>query len=170
MMWTKLHWVEGPWPGKLALAARPRGGDWLEDEIAAWRREGIDAVFSLLTPEEETDLDIAKEASLARAHGMKFLSFPIPDRQVPESESRLAKALEQLEAELAAGRNVVLHCRQGIGRTGLVAACLLLTKGLDPDTAVKRLSAARGTAVPETPEQRKWIDRYAGTLAGLHHE
>jgi protein-tyrosine phosphatase len=68
----------------------------------------------------------------ARTQGVAFLSFPIPDRQVPLPESSLSKALEELEGELEAGRNVVLHCRQGIGRTGLVAACLLLTKGLAP--------------------------------------
>jgi protein-tyrosine phosphatase len=164
MMWTKLHWVDGPWPGKLALAARPRGGEWLDDEMTAWRRAGVDTVFSLLTHEEESDLDIAHEAAQAKTHGMEFLSFPIPDRQVPDSESRLAKALEKLDKELGAGRNVALHCRQGIGRTGLVAACLLLTKGLDPETAVRRLSAARGTSIPETAEQRNWIDHYATTF------
>jgi len=164
-MGTKLHWVDGPWPGKLALAARPRGGEWLEDEIANWRREGVNTVFSLLTDEEERDLGIAGEATEAKAHGIKFLSYPIPDRQVPDSEANLGKALQKLEAELAAGRNVVLHCRQGIGRTGLVAACLLFTKGFDPETAVRRLSAARGASIPETPEQRKWIDHYAESFA-----
>jgi hypothetical protein len=44
---TNLYWVDGPWTGKLALAARPRGGDWLEDEIANWEREEVDAVLSL---------------------------------------------------------------------------------------------------------------------------
>lgn len=165
MMWTKLHWVDGPWPGKLALAARPRGGEWLEDEITSWQRSGVNTVFSLLTDEEERDLDISREATEARAHGMKFLSYPIPDRQVPDSESNLAKALEKLEGQLADGKNVVLHCRQGIGRTGLVAACLLLTKGIDPETAVRRLSAARGTSVPETPEQRQWINHYGESFA-----
>jgi hypothetical protein len=50
--WTNLYWVDGPWPGKLALAARPRGGDWLGDEVVSWKRNGVDAVLSLLTPEE----------------------------------------------------------------------------------------------------------------------
>ena len=59
-MGTELHWVPGPWPGRLALAARPRGGDWLEDEMAAWKQSGVDTVFSLLTAAEEHDLDIAK--------------------------------------------------------------------------------------------------------------
>jgi len=166
MVWTTLHWVDGQWPGKLALAARPRGGEWLEDEITSWRLRGIDTVCSLLTPDEEEDLDLAHEKIQAEAQGMKFLSFPIHDRQVPESETELTKTLGSLDADLTAGRNVVLHCRQGIGRTGLVAACLLLTKGNDPATAVKQLSDARGTPVPETPEQRRWIDNYASTLVG----
>jgi len=165
---TEIFWVDGPWPGKLALSARPRGGEWLEDEIDAWRRAGLDTVFSLLTPEEETELDIADERSQARSRGMEFQSLPIRDRQVPDSDRDLAKALEKLDRELASGRNVVLHCRQGVGRAGLVAACLFLTKGLDPQAAVQRLSAARGVPIPETREQRQWIDRYSATLASAH--
>jgi hypothetical protein len=53
----------------------------------------------------------------------------------------------------------------GVGCTGLVAACLLISKGA-PETAVERLSAARGVTVPETAEQRDWIDRYAAIAAG----
>jgi protein-tyrosine phosphatase len=165
-MRTELHWVDGPWSGKLALASRPRGGDWLEEEMAAWRRAGIDTVLSLLTPEEEQDLDLKREAQEAKARGMKFDSLPIRDCQVPNSESELSAALDRLDADLTAGKNVVVHCRQGIGRTGLVAACLLVTKGLTPKAAVKTLSAARGTPVPETDEQRRWIDHYAAVLAG----
>ena len=131
-MWTELHWVEGPWPGKLALASRPRGGDWLEDEMTAWRRAGVDTVLSLLTPEEAQDLDLKGEAREARAKGMKFASLPIPDREVPNSESEVTAILDRLDADLSAGKKVVVHCRQGIGRTGLVAACLLVSKGLHP--------------------------------------
>ena len=144
MIWTELYWVNGPWPGKLALAARPRGGEWLQDELESWRRAGVHTVFSLLTPEEERDLDLLDEERETKEHGMAFKSFPIPDRQVPDSETKLAKVLEKLDRELASGKNVVLHCRQGIGRSGLVASCLLVTKGLETRTAIKRLSAARG--------------------------
>jgi hypothetical protein len=165
-MRTEIYWVDGPWLGKLALAARPRGGDWLEDEIASWRRDGVDVVASLLTPEEEHDLDLKTERKQANAQGIDFLSFPIPDREVPSSEAEMTSALEKLEGSLASGKNVVVHCRQGVGRTGLVAACLLVSKGLAPDAAVSRLSAARGVAVPETPGQRDWIDRYAAISAG----
>ena len=84
-MGTELHWVDGPWTGKLALSARPRGGDWLGDEMAAWRRAGIDTVFSLLTPEEEQDLDLKQEAHEANAHEMSSYrcEFPIARCQIP---------------------------------------------------------------------------------------
>lgn len=165
-MLTELHWVDVPWPGKLALASRPRGGDWLVDEMTAWRRAGIDTVLSLLTPEEENDLDLKREAQEVKAQGMKFAWLPIPDRQVPNSESEVSAALERVDADLSEGKNVVIHCRQGIGRTGLVSACLLIAKGLTPEIAVKSLSAARGNPIPETSEQRRWIDHYAAVLAG----
>lgn len=48
-MRNETYWVNGPWLGKLAIGPRPRGGDWLEDEVSAWRLAGIDAVLSLLT-------------------------------------------------------------------------------------------------------------------------
>jgi protein-tyrosine phosphatase len=165
-MWTELHWLDGSWPGKLALAARPRGGDWIEDEVDKWKRAGVDVVLSLLTLEEEKDLDLRNEAAAVRGAGMEFTSFPIPDRQVPGSETKLAMVLETIGARLAAGKNVLVHCRQGIGRSGLVAACLLVTKGLSPGTAVEQVSAARGVRIPETTEQRDWIDHYAAVLAG----
>lgn len=165
-MWTKLYWADGPWSGKLALAARPRGGDWLPDEVAGWHDAGIATVLSLLTPGEEEDLGLTDEAGEVKRQGLKFISFPIPDLQVPPSESDVAAVVENLDSDLSSGKNVVIHCRQGIGRSGLMAACLLVTRGLSSGAAVDAVSAARGTQIPETPEQRRWIDHYAASLTG----
>ena len=82
--------------GKLALASRPRGGDWLDDEMAAWRRAGIDTVLSLLTTEEEQDLDLRQETRDVKSRGIKFVSLPIPDRQVPNSESEVSAVLDRI--------------------------------------------------------------------------
>ena len=103
-MWTELHWLNGPWPGKLALSARPMGGDWLTDEIAGWRRQSINSVVSLLTPEEEQELDLRNESKEVRRQGMTFTRFPIPDRQVPASPEAAAELLQKLDAELSAGK------------------------------------------------------------------
>ena len=158
---TRLYWLNGPWQGKLALAARPRGGDWLEDEVADWKRAGIGVVLSLLTPEEEREFDLINEGEQIRRGGLEFSSFPIADMQVPRSEAKLAQMLEHVTARLSSGKNVLLHCRQGLGRTGLIAACLLMKSGMSPGAAIEAVSGARGAAVPETAEQRDWLERFA---------
>jgi protein-tyrosine phosphatase len=165
-MWTKLHWAEGPWHGKLAVAARPRGGEWLADEIATWRHAGIGTVLSLLTREEEQELDLTDERRQVTKSGIKFMSLPIPDRRTPGSEAEVKAIVEELDSDLSDGNNVVIHCRQGVGRSGLLAACVLISKGLSAGAAVEVITAARGVAVPETPEQRRWIDQFATTFAG----
>ena len=156
-----IYWVDGPWRGKLGLAARPRGGDWLSDDVAAWKRATIETVVSLLTSDEEKELQLANETAELRNHGIDFLSLPIRDRGVPESESEVDAIVQQLDHVLAAGRNVLVHCRQGIGRSGLLAACLLISRGQDAASALAKISTARGLDVPETREQRRWVEQYA---------
>jgi protein-tyrosine phosphatase len=92
---------------------------------------------------------------------LDFYSFPIADRQVPTSEAKLGEILDKMNNALSTGRNVLIHCRQGVGRSGLVAACLLIKSGMSPGAAVEAVSAARGVSVPETAEQRDWIERYS---------
>jgi len=50
---------------------------------------------------------------------------------------------------------------QGIGRAALVAICVLIWSGLESAAAIEQVGAARGCAVPETPEQCRWITDYA---------
>jgi protein-tyrosine phosphatase len=161
---NEFYWLAGHWPGKLAMAPRPRGGDWLRDEIANWKRAGVTAVLSLLTSAEEQELALDNEETEVKRQGMQFMSLPIADRHVPSSETKFLSALEKVERHLQSGKHVLVHCRQGIGRSGLVAACLLVRKGLSPDAAVQEVSAARGAPIPETPEQRDWIDHYPAAL------
>src|SRR5438876_7533933 len=73
-MRTELYWIEGPWRGRLAIMPRPRGGDWLEDEIQSWRQSGVDVLVSLLTREEQTELNLGDEESLCRANSIEFVS------------------------------------------------------------------------------------------------
>lgn len=163
-MQTELYPIDGPWPGHLAIAPRPRGGDWLEDEIRAWRRSGIDVVLSLLTREEETELGLTEEAELSRSNGMEFVSFPILDRGVPPSREGVAKQVTDLAEKLRRGKNVAVHCRQGIGRAALVAIGLLISAGIAPDDSIRRVGSARGCSVPETSDQRRWIADFGESI------
>jgi protein-tyrosine phosphatase len=163
-MRTELFWIEGPWVGRLAIMPRPRGGDWLEDEIRSWRRSRVDVVLSLLTPDELTELNLVDEKKLCQANGIEFLSFPIIDRAVPSSMEDFSHLVTALAGQLANGKNIAVHCRQGIGRSALVVVCLLILSGVERATAIDRVSSARGCSVPETPEQRRWIADFAKSL------
>jgi len=156
-----LYWIHGSWPGRVAIMPRPRGGDWLEDEVVAWQKAGVNVVVSLLTDDEINDLDLAAETELCEAHEIEFLTLPIPDRGVPESKDVVANLVTTLAQHLNSGRNVAIHCRQGIGRAAVVAAVLLAALGVDPESAIERIRRARGCDVPETAEQSQWVVDFA---------
>jgi protein-tyrosine phosphatase len=141
----------------LAVASRPRGGDWLEDEVKAWQQAGLDVVVSLLEKDEAVQFELDHEGDVAESKGVRFISFPIPDSGVPASTQEALSLLSTIAAALEEGKNVAVHCRQGIGRSGLVAAGVLLTSGMGVDKALEVVSAARGETVPETYVQLQWI-------------
>lgn len=166
-MRTDLYWVDGPWQGRLAIMPRPRGGDWLADEVRAWRSAGVDIIVSLLTRDEIAELGLVQEAELCEANGIRFLSLPIVDYGVPASRTDTLDFVKKLDNSLAEGKCVAIHCRGGIGRSALIAACLLVLSGIDPEMAFRRVSTARGCSVPETYEQRQWVVEFARELAPL---
>src|SRR4051812_29591248 len=151
-MRAEIFWIEGVGRCRLAVMPRPRGGDWLEDEVRSLRASGVDVLVSLLTREEVEELDLADEAGCCAACGIEFLSFPITDRGVPASASGALGLVRRLAALLAGGKAVAIHCRQGVGRSALLAACVLASLGERPDSAFERIAGARGRPVPDTAE------------------
>jgi protein-tyrosine phosphatase len=154
-----MFWIESEAlaSGKLAVSARPRGGDWLEDEVDAWRQAGVNHVVSLLTPSESHELDLESEMAACRAAGITFTAVPVPDRGVPDSASDFRRVAAELAAEVRAGAGVLVHCRQGIGRASMLAAAILADAGIDSEAALEMIERARGRPVPDTTEQRAWL-------------
>jgi protein-tyrosine phosphatase len=155
-----IYRIKGPWPGTLSIVSRPRGGDWLDDEVRKWKNEGLHAVVSLLTNEELDEFALLREKTASEKQDLQFFSLPIADLGVPSSreDTHAAMAiLNQVEKLLATGRNVAIHCRQSIGRSGMIAASLLVMAGSDPLEAFASVSQDRGLPVPETNEQREWV-------------
>ena len=139
-MYTQPFWIEGNWPGRVAVSPRPRGSDWLEDEMKQWRQQGVDVVVSLLMPEEMEEFELQQEQRYCEESGMLFYSLSIIDRSVPNSIQDVWEVVGNLESELSAGKSVVVHCRQGIGRSGLIAIMLLMQKGPSLQGAIALVS------------------------------
>lgn len=161
MLLPEVHWVEAIRPLRLALMARPRGGEDLAGEIRGLAMLGVHTLVSLLEPAEARELELAREAEACSAAGLAFVHLPIADRAVPRSAVWLASATASLIATLRDGNAIALHCRAGIGRTGLVAACLLIDLGHSPQGVFDTLSRARGVSMPDTDEQAAWVNNYA---------
>lgn len=143
--------------GRLGLCRLPgRSGD-LGGDVATIRDWGPAIVVSLTETAEMDELGAAGlQARLADA-GIAWRHFPIADYGVPapEAEPRWLVLAAELHAALEAGQGVLVHCRGGLGRSGMAAARLLAERGAsDP---VARVRAARPGAV-ETAPQERWAE------------
>jgi hypothetical protein len=149
--------IELSCPGRLCTMARPRGGDWLADDLRCLHQAGIDVLVSLLSDEEVAELSLGAEAETAAAVGVAFHRLSTRDRQVPDRVAtlKLATSLREL---LHQGAGIAVHCRYGIGRAYTLAAAVLLLDGLAPAEIWNRIAAARGLPVPDTVSQREFID------------
>jgi protein-tyrosine phosphatase len=115
---------------------------------------------SLLEPDEEADLDLTGESTSSTESGLAFRAFPIPDRDVPSSRQAVAELADQIVDGLRSGKTVAVHCRQGLGRSSVMAAAILIAGGLDAETALNAIRRSRGLDVPETQAQRQWISDF----------
>ena len=158
-MQAKPYWIPGPWRGNIAILLRPRGGDWLEDDIASWWAHDFDVIVSLLTIGEMYELALDHEQALLEQYGMQFLNLPIPDRSVPDSLMLVQELIQKLSALLKQGKQIGIHCRQGVGRSSMITAILLSSTGMPAEQAFQHIQVARGCPVPDTEQQRQWGSR-----------
>jgi len=154
-MRATLYTIDRSGPGRLSTMAKPRGGDWLADEMTALCTAGVDVLVCALTSDELHEVDLTDEPRAARAAGLEFVPIPIPDRGVPDPAT-VRPELRRLTARLRAGAHIVTHCRIGIGRASLLAAAILMLDGVPPQQAWAAIGRARGLTVPDTAAQRAW--------------
>lgn len=157
-------------PGRFGLTICPGkrgesifGGTWWRDldaDLAVIRDWEAGAVLSLLEDHEFELLGIPQFPSVMRAQPFAWHYLNIRDRDVPDArfEEAWPAARAALREVLAQGRGVVVHCRGGIGRTGLVVARFLVEEGMLAEEAIARVRASRPGAI-ETAAQERHVRR-----------
>ncbi len=154
--------------GFLAGMAMPTPGDSLEQQLTDLADKSVQQIVSLLEKNEEQLLGLGCEQNLARKHGMGFVSYPIEDMSLPQSLSSYREFTLSLHQKISQGVNTLVHCRAGIGRTGIITAGILIHTGLAPEAAFDLISEQRGVAVPDTQQQRDWvISNYREIVKGV---
>lgn len=118
-------------------------------------------VVSMLMPYEYEMLGVEGYFQAMSDHGIKVLTIPIVDVSIPRGNLRLfRKTIKEIINRLRMGKNVVLHCRGGKGRAGLVAACTLVELGYSPELSIHLVRRYRQGAI-ETREQEDFVYDYA---------
>lgn len=146
---------------RLAIMPRPRGDEWLAAEVRGWSLLGLNHVISLLEPHEVRELGLLEEAAFCAEYAVRFTSFPVPDRGVPASLHTASELVVGVAAGLTSGEAIAIHCRAGIGRSALLAGCILINLGIPEPEVFPRISRGRGIQVPDTPVQVQWLASYA---------
>lgn len=164
-------------PGRLGLTMAPGKRCVREIGDGIWKRDfdqdlavlrgtyGTELLLSLMRDEEYEALRIADLVPRAEAHGIEVRRFTIRDMSTPDDPAAFGALIEDAHAALAGGRTVTVHCRAGLGRSGLVAACILVRAGMEPVAAIDHVRAHRDHAI-ETLPQEAYVATYAAWWNG----
>lgn len=150
--------------GSLSIMAKPNSGDVIDQEFSNISNAGIHTIVSLLEPHESDALGLDKEKFYTEKYGMCFVSNPIVDRGLPSSTPEFSRFTRQLYTDMFDGANTLVHCHGGIGRSGLVAAAILLYCGFTGEQAFTYITEKRGVPVPDTDEQVDWIISHSASI------
>ena len=155
------YWVV---PGRLLASEHPFGDNALDaqDRFAALREAGIDCFIDL------TEIGECPSYHRLLHRRARYLRFPIADCSVPAGSDQIQQILAVIREGLAEGRNILVHCRAGIGRTGLVIGCFLADQGAGGKAALKQLNklwkgserSRTWAKVPQTEQQADYIRRW----------
>jgi atypical dual specificity phosphatase len=143
----------GNWlyPDRLLACAYP----WGPDGLADLAEQGISVVVNL----HERGHDAER---LAR-FGLTEVHLPVPDFTAPTAD-QLTRGVRAINRALVAGQRVAVHCAAGLGRTGTLLACYLVSTGLEPKAAIARIREVRPGSV-ETAEQIAAVEAFAKRVA-----
>ncbi len=147
-------------PGRIGLTSCPGlseecCGSTLEADLQEIRGWGANLVLTLLDDLELRTSGVADLGKKVVALDMIWLQLPIPNMGLPDDEfmEKWQGVVPWFCKMLRNGQNIVVHCRGGVGRTGLMAACLLIELGLTAREAIGTVRNARPGSLLHAPHE-----------------
>lgn len=136
-------------------------GEWdrdLETDLKVIKDWGAEAIVSLMEEKEFLMMHVPDFINMVPRHGLIEYHLPIVDGQIPDEkfEHRWRTAGPRLRQFLRNGKKIVVHCKGGLGRTGTIAARLLVELGVSPKEAIMQVRNARPGAI-ETDSQAHYV-------------
>lgn len=158
-------------PGKLGVTFAP-GKQHFSLHRILWERSlekdltrlrdfyHTDLLVSLIEAHELTDLKIPDLFDQVKSHDIQSLWFPIPDFSIPMSMPGFMTLVETILKALHQEQTVVVHCKGGLGRSGLVTSGCLVALGYSPAESFHYIRQTRPGSV-ETREQEAYVYQFA---------
>ena len=148
-------------PGKHEVGAL--SGKWerdLDADIKAIVKWGASSVVTLMEQEELTRLKVKTIGGAVQRAGMDWHLLPIKDVSVPDQhfENLWTSSGDAIRCALMDGKKVLIHCKGGLGRTGMIAARLMVELGERPATAIEKVRRARPGAIETAAQERHVLD------------
>jgi ADP-ribosylglycohydrolase/protein-tyrosine phosphatase len=157
-------------PERLLAGEHPAGAtaEATQARLQSLLASGINCFIDLTQEHEQGSYERSLPASV------QYLRRPLPDHGTPERPEAMAEILDCLRAALAQGQRVYLHCRAGIGRTGMTIGCLLAETGYAGEAALEELNrlwqqsqrARQWPSIPETDAQSAYVRSWSRVVEG----
>ena len=145
--------------GRMFILSKP-SSEHLHENMRDLRSVGIDLMVSMLEQKEAAALGLQNEGDACRQYQIGFMQFEIQDLGLPDVKL-FTSLIGEITNKLRSGQHVAVHCRAGIGRSGMVACCVLIRLGFTSEDAIKHVTKARGVAIPDTDEQIAFIHQFS---------
>lgn len=146
----KIEWIL---PGLLAGSARPGLLDDLEQDLQQLQRLGIRLIVNLTETPNDPRL---------QSWGFTGIHFPIPDMGT-SSPRAVWPVCQQVRQSIENREPVLLHCKAGLGRTGMMLACCLTLQGESAEKAIRRVRLVNPLFI-QTPAQEKFVSHFQAFL------
>jgi len=149
-------------PGRLIFTPCPGTRDTsVASALDTLQAAGAETLITLM-PGEELRLNQADELpALCAGRHLEWFHLPVADEQVPldDFDAAWAQSRARIHELLDQGRSIAIHCKGGSGRTGLIAARILIDGGLQRSDAVALVQALRPKAI-QHPAHAAWIEQF----------
>ena len=125
----------------------------LQTSVAQLEQAGASAIVTLMPETEMARFEVAALPSVCAQHGLQWFHLPVEDDMAPTAEfqQRWEKQQGSINRMLDEKRTLAIHCRGGSGRTGLMAAIILLGRGIPFERVVSMVQALRPNALKLQP-------------------
>jgi protein-tyrosine phosphatase len=161
-------------PGKKApsILGKSQWDRDLSEDLKIIKESGISLVITLMTFNEMRTFGIHNLGPEINKLGIEWIHLSIEDGGIPTSNADVRALIGLIKAKIYNNKKVLIHCRGGLGRTGTIAGCYLVSSGVSLDTAYQMLINTRGIKCPENEIQRKFIAGFANEYirCGLRSE